>query len=316
MIPVLVGLLACGGAGRGSRAGSGLDVSVETVRSRQPQPEPEPRPGRRDPVQPVPRERRAGNLVVHSPPDPRPAPFGARLRSDVDGALSASEVRTWVGIDVPIFVDLEIGGRELFILDHDADGFLAFYRSMIGTAECAGLGPNCAWTARHYGDDGVVKWTLDLTPLLSRTDQLEIQDVRLFGGVLYFNEACQSYSRAARGRCSSLVAVDPTEGRVLWRTPPLTSNNVFLVTDRYIVSGYGFTAEPDHLFVVRRADGRVVARANLPTGHEDIRFVDPTTLEVRIYPGEILRVRAEGFEGDHPRLVVPPRTPRPPPRPR
>ena len=33
-----------------------------------------------------------------------------------------------------------------------------------------------------------------------------LKNVRYDGGVLYFNEACQSYSKEAQGKCSSIVA--------------------------------------------------------------------------------------------------------------
>ncbi len=241
---------------------------------------------------------------MHSPPRARSQDFAGRLRTHVEGGLARGMERVWVGIEVPAFVDIAVGTQELFLLDETADGLLAVYRDPYGAGTCdTGGGRNCAYTIRMHARDGTTAWALDTGPLVSRTDQIEIQDVRYEGGTLYFNEACQSYSSGARGRCSSLVAVEPRAGRVLWRTPPLTSNNVFLVLPTYVVCGYGFTSEPDHLFVVRRTDGRVVHRTRLRSAHEALTLVEPTILEARIYPGQVVRFRLEGFEGARPRLV-------------
>ncbi|MDP6943258.1 MAG: hypothetical protein QF464_03830, partial [Myxococcota bacterium] len=144
-----------------------------------------------------------------------------------------------------------------------------------------------AYRVRLYGADGVALWTLDLAQLFSRQDHLEIQDVRYRDGVLYFNEACQSYASEARGRCSSLVAVEPTEAKVLWRTKPLVSNNRFLVEADLIVSGYGFTKERDYLYVIRRTDGKLMHRLRIPKAHEAIGRDDQGRLVVRLYPDAI-----------------------------
>jgi outer membrane protein assembly factor BamB len=44
----------------------------------------------------------------------------------------------------------------------------------------------------------------------------------------------------------------------------------FVLLSTVIVSGYGFTAEPDYLYAIDRATGRVVGRLPLPTGPERI----------------------------------------------
>jgi hypothetical protein len=103
----------------------------------------------------------------------------------------------------------------------------------------------------------------------------EIQDVRYRGGIIYFNEACQSYSKEVKGKCSSLVALDPAAGTVLWRSPYLSSNNLFIFKDdETLVSGYGFTAEPDYLFLLSAKTGEVLSRTKLDTAHTYLEIQD------------------------------------------
>jgi len=92
-------------------------------------------------------------------------------------------------------------------------------------------------------------------------------------GRLYFNEACQTYSREAGGECSSLLRVDPVQGTVDWRTAPLVSNNIILLHGEHVVAGYGFTAVPDTLFLIDRATGRILDRQPLDSAHSYLEFV-------------------------------------------
>jgi hypothetical protein len=235
------------------------------------------------------------------------------MRSHIDGSLTAGSPRIWVGPEVPAFVQLTAGTLELFILDKvriaapaDAseDGLLAFYRDPYGASSCDLSGPsNCSFGAALYHCSGKLLWVLGLNAFMSRPDRLEVQDIRFDGGTLYFNEACQSYSKEANGRCSSLVAVDTAAKKVMWRSPPLTSNGMFTVAGKHLITGYGFTAEPDFLFVVKRSDGSIAQRIPVATGPQHIELVSPGEALVELYDGARLRFRLEGFDGDKPRLV-------------
>lgn len=171
----------------------------------------------------------------------------------------------------PAYVAAELDGLQLFIADSTPDGWMAFYRGPLGGAPNSA---NVAYRAVMYRRDGTRAWDTNLNRFLSRTDHLEVQDVRYADGRLYLNEACQSYSREAGGACSSLLAVNPAAGTVEWRTPPLTSNNIILLHGPYIVAGYGFTAEPDSLFLVDRATGRILDRQPLDSAHSYLEMVN------------------------------------------
>ena len=59
--------------------------------------------------------------------------------------------------------------------------------------------------------------------------------------------------------------------RRLWRSKALVANaQTFAVTPDYLLTGYGFTAEPDYLYLLDRRTGRVVERLSLPSGPERI----------------------------------------------
>lgn len=261
----------------------------------------------------TPRVRTAGDLTVESPPARPRSSMRGRLRNHTEGSLSAGSRREWVGPEVPVYVQLKVGATELSLLDDaGAEGHLAFYRAPYEAGSCTlGGHRNCDYGAALYDRQGKVVWTVALGRLLSRPDRLEIQDVRYAGGVLYFNEACQSYSREAGGQCSSLVAYDPRAKQVLWRTAPLVSNGVFLPHQGFVITGYGFTAEPDHLSIVRRSDGKVVHRHPIPGAHDGLT-VSGETLVVSHYHEKTMAFRMVGFEGDSPRLVA---LPAPRPRP-
>ena len=184
--------------------------------------------------------------------------FDYRLRRDVGG--------------IPLVIPRVEGGLELFIADTVPEGWLTLYRTPL--AQGAGASRNGEYRVVLFSRDGAERrWTLPLNRFFSATEHLEVQDVRYVRGRVYFNEACQTYSREAGGRCSSLVRVDPARGAVDWRTPPLTSNNVFIVHGAYVVAGYGFTAEPDYVHVIDAETGRILARTRVDSA--------PTYVEAR-----------------------------------
>jgi hypothetical protein len=220
-----------------------------------------------------------------------------RLRSQSTGPLSSSPSATWGGPPVPAYVPRQSGSLELFLLDRADGGTFAFYRDPYGRNSCTLRDDlNCAYEARFYDGGGRLAWTLSLADVMSRGDHLEVQDIRLADGVVYFNEACQSYSSGAHGQCSSLVAVDPRAHRVLWRTPPLVSNGRFRIRGCYIVAGYGFTAEPDALFLVDRTTGHVVEKYPVSSAPQRLTLTGPNDLEVELYAGVTRRYRLAGFD--------------------
>lgn len=232
----------------------------------------------------------------------QPAPPGLRLRTMVRPAD-----HLWIGPDVPAYVPLEVGTSELDLLDpRPGGGWIATFRERFDV--CSGS-TNCATIVKLFDSSGQETESIALKPLLSRATDLEVQDVRLADDVLYFNEACQSFSRDAGGRCSSLVAYDIATKKVLWRTRSLLSNNELRVIGPYVVAAYGFSGEPASITVLRRKDGAIMDRHALP----GINFEMSTkgdVLSVQIYYTiGTANFRLQGFDGPTPKLVPLPSTP-------
>lgn len=66
------------------------------------------------------------------------------------------------------------------------------------------------------------------------------------------------YASDSANRNGYLTAIDLDTGKVRWHSPSLVANaGNFLVVNGMIVSGYGFTAENDWLYLLDAKTGRV-----------------------------------------------------------
>ncbi|MFO0665132.1 MAG: hypothetical protein U0174_14355 [Polyangiaceae bacterium] len=89
--------------------------------------------------------------------------------------------------------------------------------------------------------------------------------------VLYVSTGHRTYAASSYGKNAYVTAIDVTTGELLWQSDSLVSNaRNFLVLGDYIVSGYGFTAEPDFLFVLSRGTGKTVKKVPVKSGPEVI----------------------------------------------
>ncbi len=199
----------------------------------------------------------------------RPSDYGLTGENKGGDDPLALRLRTSLPAAAPAFATapLEVADRPFHAVIADPlpdGGWMTFYRHN-PAGGLSYVGADFLVVVRD--DDGRERHRVPLDPLLL-TPETEVQDVRLRGDLLVFNEACGTYSRNYRRKCSTLVGYDLGQRRVLWRTPWLTSNNQFLFwDDRTIVTGYGFTAEPDHLYLVDARSGRLLGRAKLDSAH-------------------------------------------------
>ncbi len=138
------------------------------------------------------------------------------------------------------------------IIDNYQSNWLVFYRKYNEVV--------------FYDKFGEVLWELDLDDYI-KEDRFEVQDIRFEDGVLYFNSACKSYSKGSKGKCSSLYALDIDSRSLLWNTDYLVSNNIFIIVDDIIVAGYGFTDEPDYLYLINKYTGEQLSKTKLNAAH-------------------------------------------------
>ena len=112
---------------------------------------------------------------------------------------------------------------------------------------------------------------------------LEMSHAELVGDVLYFDANYNGYASIVKGKTGYLTALDLSDGRVLWTTKNLTASFWgFIVHGEVIVAGYGFTAEPDFLYLIDRRCGKVLQTVRLKTAHE-VLIARGERLYVRTY---------------------------------
>lgn len=89
--------------------------------------------------------------------------------------------------------------------------------------------------------------------------------------ILYVSHGHNTYARSSKGMTGYVTAVNIKDNRVLWSSPALISNaNNFEIVDDYLITGYGFTEEPDFLYVLRRKTGDVIQKIRLKSGPDYI----------------------------------------------
>jgi hypothetical protein len=99
----------------------------------------------------------------------------------------------------------------------------------------------------------------------------EVVWAKLDRGTLLVETAHDTYSRSSYGRNAYVNAVDLKTGKLRWQSRALVANAYdFVVLNDTIVSGYGFTKEPDYLYALDRATGRVKGRVLLPSAPQTI----------------------------------------------
>jgi hypothetical protein len=75
---------------------------------------------------------------------------------------------------------------------------------------------------------------------------------------------------------------------VRWRSPSLVANaGTFVLAGDTLVTGYGFTREPDYLYLLDRRTGRVLERLGVPTAPERITRRG-NRLHVRTYDHDLV----------------------------
>ena len=146
------------------------------------------------------------------------------------------------------------------------------------------------WVFLVYGGRYLVEHDnglrLDLGTLLVPPNRAWVEEIRwarVIGRILYVENAHLTYASATLERNAYLTAVDVGSGKIRWRSPALVANaDTFVIAGDYIVSGYGFTAEPDNLYLLDRRTGRIVDRLAVPSAPDAIRLRGDR-LHVRTY---------------------------------
>jgi hypothetical protein len=99
------------------------------------------------------------------------------------------------------------------------------------------------------------------TTLMGNTQSLD--DFIIEGNILYFSFGTNSYSDGAGYQTGYIAAFDMEKQELIWVSQPLTCNSHFAVVDNSITCGYGFTSEPDNLFILDKYSGQRIQKLTL-----------------------------------------------------
>jgi hypothetical protein len=92
------------------------------------------------------------------------------------------------------------------------------------------------------------------------------------GDRLYISHAHRTYAETSLGANAYVTAIRIPDGALLWRSQPLVSNadNFALVPagadGQVLITGYGFTAEPDFLYLLDPETGAVLSKTKVDSG--------------------------------------------------
>jgi hypothetical protein len=133
--------------------------------------------------------------------------------------------------------------------------------------------------------------------------RFEVMFAQLVGNTLILELAYNGYAKDAGGKTGYATAYDARNGTLLWSSEPLVGNAwEAVISGGSLIVGYGFTAEPDFLFVLDLATGKVEQKLALKSGPELLR-VERDRLFVRSYDVDYVFKSATGFAPAQPAIL-------------
>ncbi|MCI6160532.1 MAG: hypothetical protein PUH24_08790 [Prevotellaceae bacterium] len=145
-------------------------------------------------------------------------------------------------------------------------GYYALYRKELGADDYSSI-------LTLYNKKAGMFDEMDLNEVSGNFD-CELQDLRYEDGRVYYNFACPSYSSELNGTCSSLYCLDIAKKKVLWKTPHLISNGIFIISGNCIVCGHGVTHGKDYIHLIDKATGKVLSKVLIRSASQYIEAKD------------------------------------------
>jgi outer membrane protein assembly factor BamB len=135
-------------------------------------------------------------------------------------------------------------------------------------SEEAGLIERCAFDFSKWAHGGKSLWVY-----VAHADSEALYVVASYPG----------YAQEVGGKTGYLAALDVKTGKLLWQAGPRVANGFSLLVDNeFLVCGYGFTREPDFLFVIDKKTGRTVQKIAVKSAPEHLAW-EGNELFVRCY---------------------------------
>ncbi len=127
----------------------------------------------------------------------------------------------------------------------------------------------------------------------------EITGLLRDGNVVYATVQYNGYASEIGFKGNRIVALDLCGHGILWQSADILSNMPMILYRDYILTGYGFTKEPDFITVLNRWTGKDIQKVRLPKSLSDLRIQDGR-LYVRIYDGYVIHALTTETGGDAP----------------
>ena len=165
--------------------------------------------------------------------------------------------------NLPPVIPLEFRGQRVVKVIR-SNPILAIYGQDFTDGRCLlAIDPNSGKIEVAF-DFSAFQWPHEFDQAERTYVKMETTWAHLEDGILYVEHAHRSYARSSKGYNAYISALDTRTGMLLWRSKALVSNaRNFLVKDGAIITGYGYTAEPDFLYVLNLADGRILQKVPL-----------------------------------------------------
>jgi outer membrane protein assembly factor BamB len=112
--------------------------------------------------------------------------------------------------------------------------------------------------------------------------QISVYGVVIDDNTLYACVSHPTYSNTTAGYNAYLVAIDLKTSTYKWISRPLTCNSSFCIYKDVIFTGYGFTAEPDYIYVLDKETGNRIYSYKLDKAPGYFSVIDDK-LHVRTY---------------------------------
>ena len=213
-------------------------------------------------------------FVAHGIPWPK-------TRAEAVPATADGDLRPPPGPPPPSFVPRERFGLPLAWVLRDGPYVLALYERpghLPPPVAPADERPRYPQILAIHRPDGSLRAALDfsafrLSPRTTPGDATLAQQDLIWahfdGTAVYVAHGHWTYAAASGGQTGYVTAVDPDSGTLFWRSRPRVANaRNFVRFDGYLVTGYGFTREPDSLYLLRLQDGEVMASRKVHTAPE------------------------------------------------
>lgn len=152
-----------------------------------------------------------------------------------------------------------------YLLDHGDHSILLFGANFSATTELLWL--DKGQLARGQFDFSAWVKAPESAPGDEQYTNAEVVWAQIVEDILYVSTMHHSFAKSSKGKNAFVSAIGAKDGELRWQSEALVCNTEnFVIHGAYIICGYGFSDEPDFLYVISRANGKTVSKTPLKNG--------------------------------------------------